>query len=757
MRNNKTNSIDSSHRVYLPPTHPLLLNSSKQSNARTATGLVTGEETTGAPLKNAKPSSHQETASTTGPLPPPPHPPRPPQTTETDVTQEEREAQISATMLKFEDIHKVYKECDNFPVDLAKFDENTNVKSRLSLPESVEFFRKIGASQFIIDTLQNGHHPTLTGPVPTYEIENHGSFRKHIDFATDDILKLIAKGRVEIVDKKPLLINPLHVVVQRTKKRLILDCSTLNKFIRVPKIKYDNHEIGLQYFKKGCFMFSYDLKDGYHHLSIHESFRDYLGFKLVLNGKLTYCRYVVGCFGLADLPWIFTKVYRPLVAHWRSNGIPAVKFLDDGGFFCKDLDSARENSLHVKKDLIRSGSIFSPKKCIWEPVQKMQWLGLVWDSIDGSIAAAPHRIEKIVSTCASLLVKDNCTIRDLAAFVGMIVSLMPVVGNCSRVTTKCSQICIAGARSWDDTTHISLPIKREILFWKDNVEKLNYRRVADQGPPKVFNIIEGDASSTGLGSILNREHLAARIFSNEEKETHSTYRELSNIHYSLLAFLPRIKNSSVKFLVDSQSAARIVDSGSMKEELQWFATEIFHICFRNNISFRAEWIPRTQNTLADWASREADLIDIEDWQITTNFFTILNSRHGPFTLDAFSNSYNNKCPRFYSLFHSPGCLGVDALTYDWKGENVLLVPPVNAIGQALAHLRICKAKGVLVAPKWPSSYFWPLLRNEFSPFISEINVFKGKNVLCHGHNKNSILGSPDFEGEVISVALDCSL
>ena len=669
----------------------------------------------------------------------------------------ERISQMTETFSKFDDVYKVYDNCDSFPVDLSNFDDSINVKGRLHRPESIQFFRKIGASKFILDTLKNGHHPTLTGPIPPYEIENHGSFRKHVDFATKDILNLIAKGRVEIVEKKPTLINPLHVVVQRLKTRLILDCSNLNKCIKVPKIKYENHEIALQYFKKGCLMFSYDLKDGYHHLLIHPDFRDFLGFKLVLNRKLTYCRYVVGCFGLADLPWIFTKVYRPLVAHWRSLGIQGVKFLDDGGFFVKDLQTAEANSLHVKKDLIRSGSIYSTKKCVWEPTQNMTWLGFVWNSVDGTIAGAPHQIEKILNSCRSLLSENHCSVRVLAGFVGMIVSLIPVVGNCSRVATKQSQIHIANSDSWDDDIQLYPGIKREILFWKDNIEKLNRRLISEPAPPTVLNIIEGDASSTGLGSILNRECLAARIFSQEERETHSTFRELSNIHHSLLSFLPMIKNSSVKFLVDSQSAARIVDTGSMKDDVQWFATEIFHICFQNNIALKVQWIPREENKLADWASREADIVDVEDWTLTSSFFKMLNSRHGPFTLDAFSNCYNNKCPRFYSLFHSPGCLGVDALTHNWYGETVLLVPPVTAIGQALLHLKICKAKGVLIAPKWPSSYFWSLLLNSFHRFTTEVRVFKGKNILCHGLNKNSILGSPDFEGEVISVALDCSM
>ena len=195
----------------------------------------------------------------------------------------------------------------------------------------------------------------------------------------------------------------------------------------------------------------------------------------------------------------------------------------------------------------------------------------------------------------------------------------------------------------------------------------------------------------------------------------------------------------------------------MKPELQWFATDIFQFCFRNNISLKVEWIPREQNVLADTASRLADIIDIEDWGLTPSFFTILDNRYGPFSLDAFANYYNAKCSKFYSLYHCPGSSGVDALCQDWSGENVLLVPPVNAIGKALKHLRVCRAKGVLVAPKWPSSYFWPLLKNEFSEFIVELNVFKGGKVLCHGLNPNSLLGSPSFSGDVIAVNLDCSI
>ena len=85
-----------------------------------------------------------------------------------------------------------------------------------------------------------------------------------------------------------------------------------------------------------------------------------------------------------------------------------------------------------------------------------------------------------------------------------------------------------------------------------------------------------------------------------------------------------------------------------------------------------------------------------------------------------------------------------------------MVPPILCIGRTLYHLRLCKAKGVLVAPKWPSSHYWPLLLNDYSKFILDVRAFKGNIVLKHGLNTNSLLGAPYFQGDVLAIFLDCS-
>ena len=53
---------------------------------------------------------------------------------------------------------------------------------------------------------------------------------------------------------------------------------------------------------------------------------------------------------------------------------------------------------------------------------------------------------------------------------------------------------------------------------------------------------------------------------------------------------------------------------------------------------------------------------------------------------------------------------VDAFTQDWSSENNWLCPLACLIACAIHKLCECTACGTLIAPEWPSSYSWPLLR-----------------------------------------------
>ena len=90
--------------------------------------------------------------------------------------------------------------------------------------------------------------------------------------------------------------------------------------------------------------------------------------------------------------------------------------------------------------------------------------------------------------------------------------------------------------------------------------------------------------------------------------------------YSLKAFGPILLNSRVKWFTDSQSSVRIVEVGSMQFSLHTLAISIFEFCIRNNIELSVQWIPRSLNQKADSVSK---FMDIDDWQITSEFFGFL--------------------------------------------------------------------------------------------------------------------------------------
>ena len=66
-------------------------------------------------------------------------------------------------------------------------------------------------------------------------------------------------------------------------------------------------------------------------------------------------------------------------------------------------------------------------------------------------------------------------------------------------------------------------------------------------------------------------------------------------------------------ITDSQTAARIIEVGSMKLDLHGLAIKIFYFCTEHSIRLEMQWIPRTENENANYISR---LVEFDDWQIT---------------------------------------------------------------------------------------------------------------------------------------------
>ena len=107
-------------------------------------------------------------------------------------------------------------------------------------------------------------------------------------FVESAISKLVSNHAVVEVPFVPHIVNPLSVSIQSSgKKTLILDLHQVNQFIWKQKFKCKDWRV-LLYVNKCDYLFSFDLKSGYHHFDIFPDHQAFLGFSWVFTGSVRY-------------------------------------------------------------------------------------------------------------------------------------------------------------------------------------------------------------------------------------------------------------------------------------------------------------------------------------------------------------------------------------------------------------------------------------------------------------------------------------
>ena len=242
-----------------------------------------------------------------------------------------------------------------------------NVKGNLR--KNLEFWQRIGTPNFIPNVIERGYTlPFLSLPEPA-AFKNNRSSLILADLVEEAIRELVESGRVVEANVLPLVVNPLSVSVQANeKKRLILDLRYVNKFLRKMHIKYEDWKTAMSYFTQGAYMFSFDLKSGYHHIEIFEEHQTYLGFSWKHSSTNCTKSYVftVLPFGLSSTPHIFrhAKTPKPLEKHWRYQGFCVTVFLDDGWGIEKDSQACSIVADAVKTDLYKAGFVSNDDKSV---------------------------------------------------------------------------------------------------------------------------------------------------------------------------------------------------------------------------------------------------------------------------------------------------------------------------------------------------------------------------------------------------------
>ena len=587
------------------------------------------------------------------------------------------------------------------------------VKGRLR--ERLTFWREeLKASEFVLGTIESGYVLPIKSVPPPYFRQNQASATLHADFVQQSVTELLATKCIKQVSAVPYICSPLSVVVSGSgKKRLVINLRHLNNYLWKQKFKYEDLRVALLLLEKGDYMFSFDLKSGYHHVDIAEVHHKYLGF--AWGGK--HYVFTVLPFGLSTACYMFTKLLRPLVRHWRAGGIRIVVYLDDGLGTASGCQRAAEASELVRTTLDQAGFVTHPSKSSWEPVQRLTWLGFVIDTARGQIEVPQEKLASLQHVLHQVLQADETPARLLASVVGKIISMGLAIGPVSRFMTRSLYAVLESRVTWCERLALSPEAREELRFWESNMAKYNAQPIWHS--PSAVRVVYSDASDTGYGGYVV-EHGPCTSYgqwSKEEAEQSSTWRELMAVWRVLLSVANKLQNMHVRWFTDNQNVARILQVGSRKSHLHALALKVFSLSVQCQIHLEPEWIPRELNEKADQLSR---IIDYDDWMLNPFMFAELDAIWGPHTVDRFASFNNCQVPRFNSRCWNPGSEAVDAFTVHWAGENNWLCPPIALIPRVIRHAQVCAAVGTLVVPCWPSAPFWPILcpnESQFAEFV----------------------------------------
>lgn len=632
--------------------------------------------------------------------------------------------------------------------------ESISVKGKLKA--AIGKWKEIGANKFILNIIEQGYKlPFISTPKAKY-FKNNQSAIANSGFVSSTIDDLLNCGSAIEVEHKPLVVSPLSVAFSSSgKKRLILDLRYVNEHLHKEFVSFDDWREFQNFVKPNGFAYKFDLRKGYHHIDIFQHHQNFLGFSWNKNNRIRYYVFTVLPFGLSTAPNVFTKLMRVLVRRWHSQGIKISVFLDDGCGIGDTFEETIKSSTETKSLLSECGLVINKEKTIWYPTKNLTWLGINIDLNSNIYQISEKRIFSLLESCEQLLSSPYTTARKISQIAGKVISTKFVLSNIVRLKTRFLYKTIDFQNSWDSRFNIlEWPeAHKEILFWRDNINRLNKRDIETKAEQKT--LFFSDASNYAIGAVgLNNKIICHKNFDAWEKRKSSTWRELEGIRFAMVSSKEFIKNSNVVWNTDNKAASLIVESGSRKIELHNIAIDIYEIAKFNNINLNVQWIPRENNKEADRVSK---IIDIDDWKISDEFFGYLDNLWGPFSIDRFANHYNSKVERFNSRYYEIDTEAVDAFTQDWRGENNWFVPPVKCISRLLNRIeKTEKVKGTLIIPHWTSKPFWAIVQKEgkFKEFIKDsIFISDASKVLEPGRFTGSFLGN-EYEGGLWALKIE---
>lgn len=581
-----------------------------------------------------------------------------------------------------------------------------------TLSRNIQRWEEISAPEFVLNIIRHGVTVPFLHEPSTFFIKNGQFSASQKDFLDSEIPKLVNKGVISQVSKRPIGVSPLTCVAKKGNKwRLCLNLQYLNQFIDTPKFSCENIDTVANYVQYGDHLVSCDLESGFLHVKVSKDHRQFLGFEY--DGRFYVYNTLV--FGLSCSPYFFHKVLRPVVAFLRdTHNLRVCLYVDDWLLLAREKDIVAHTRIlvHTLKDL---GLCINLEKSDFESSTQKEFIGFTINTEGPNecpwIFVPRKKIVKLKSSIRHVILAKSVTARFLARICGMCIAMTKAILP-AKLKLRNAYRLLASRKSWSDSLVLSLAARQDLDWWLTALSEWNGAPIQVKAPQLQ---VATDASGSGWGGVILDSKLIEEIGTSASglwpiciSQKPSNYRELLAIILTLDALKHIVRGKCVQILSDNVSAVAYLNHmGGPSTELSELAQSLWSICFQLNITITAKYLAGKENTLADSLSR---VVNQYQWRLHPRLFRMIDQMYGPHSVDRFASITTTQLTRYNSQFYDPETEAVDALAQSWIGENNFVNCPFKLIPQVLKLVQQQKVEATIIAPWWKAQPWLQTLR-----------------------------------------------
>ena len=355
------------------------------------------------------------------------------------------------------------------------------------------------------------------------------------------------------------------------------------------------------------------------------------------------------------------------------------------------------------------GFIINQEKSLLSPVQEIEFLGLMVDSLAIQLKLPGDKLRQIRKEAAQLLTCEAVSARQLSQFIGKLnaasqaIQVAPLFYRALQANLQ--EALVLGNQDYNQVLPLRTEAREELIWWQHHLTQWNGRTTLRRS---VQTVIQSDASLTGWGAVCKGVSTGGS-WTPQEQSLHINCLELLAADLALKSFLKAQQGVTVLLQLDNSTAVAYINNlgGTISPTLTALARALWLWALERDISITAQHIPGVSNTVADWESRMER--DRSDWMLAPQVFQRINNALGPLEVDLFASRLTYQLPQFFSWRPDPQAVAVDAFQQDWSQLRGYANPPWCLVGRVLSKVESDQAQVVLVAPVWRAQTWYPLL------------------------------------------------